>query len=158
MKSLGSWLLTIFVVMFWGFRVVMAVVESVGGTPVFPISNVTFEVVLLFTTLPLIILIVKRVAFGGLLYFGSYAAYFGYDLVKYAIQLFKGEALGVEAYSALFIDVIAIAISFLVLADLVFNKYRGNKLGDKKTDWFFKNSDYDRKFDERADRNEYKMR
>ena len=28
---------------------------------------------------------------------------------------------------------------------------------DKKTDWFFKNSDYDRKYDDRADRNEYKF-
>ena len=28
---------------------------------------------------------------------------------------------------------------------------------DKKTDWFYKNEQFDRKFDERADRNEYKF-
>ena len=28
---------------------------------------------------------------------------------------------------------------------------------DKKTDWFYKNEKFDRQFDERADRNEYKF-
>ena len=28
---------------------------------------------------------------------------------------------------------------------------------DKKTVWFYKNEQYDRKFDERADRNQYRL-
>ena len=157
MKSLASWLFTIFAIMFWLFRVAVIVADSVGGNLGFPIPNAGYELILLFVTLPCFILIVKRVPFGGLIYFITYLLYFGVDIYKAIMQIIGGENIPISSYLGLMISVMAVALSFAVLADLVFNKNRANNLGDKKTDWFFKNSDYDRKLDERADKNNYKI-
>ena len=38
------------------------------------------------------------------------------------------------------------------------NSYQGDtKVNVKKEDWFYANEEYDRKFDERADRNQYRL-
>jgi len=44
-----------------------------------------------------------------------------------------------------------------VLFDLLFDKNRKEHPVDKKTDWFYKNENFDRKLDERADKNHYKF-
>ena len=156
MKSLASWLLTIFMVMFWLFRAVITVVDAVGGEMGFPIPNSSIEVILLFITLPLIVLVVKRIALAGLAYLIAYGFYFGTEIYKIIMPVLEGEQIGNNQLMNLFISTLAITLAFCVLADLVINKNRGNKLGDKKTDWFFKGEEYDRQFDERADRNNYK--
>ena len=48
--------------------------------------------------------------------------------------------------------ILPIAAEFDVLLD------KGRKLNptDKKTDWFYKNEEYDRKLDDRADKNNYR--
>ena len=158
MKSLASWLFTIFAIMFWGYRVILAITESLGIDMGVTIPNTAIEIVLLFTTLACMILIIKRMRLGGLIYFVSYLIYFGQDIYAYGMKLIAGEALEQDELGRIFMATLGITISFLVLADLVLNKHRANKLGDKKTDWFFKGEQYDRQFDERADRNEYKTR
>lgn len=45
----------------------------------------------------------------------------------------------------------------LTFLDILVNKNRNLGSGTKKADWFYKNEDYDRKFDERADRNQYRL-
>ena len=41
--------------------------------------------------------------------------------------------------------------------DIFLNKDRKGSTRDKKTDWFYTNKDYDRKLDDRADKNQYKF-
>lgn len=41
--------------------------------------------------------------------------------------------------------------------DLILDKNRKAHPVDKKTDWFYKNKDFDRQYDERADKNQYKF-
>ena len=41
--------------------------------------------------------------------------------------------------------------------DIFLNKDRKGSTKDKKTDWFYTNEQYDRKLDERADKNQYKF-
>ena len=43
-----------------------------------------------------------------------------------------------------------------VLLDLLMDKNRKNHPKDKKTDWFYDNEQFDRKMDERADKNNYR--
>lgn len=50
-----------------------------------------------------------------------------------------------------------IVIPFLVFADIVIQKSRFHS-ADRDTDWYYENEKYDRKFDERADRNQYKIK
>ena len=60
-------------------------------------------------------------------------------------------------YLDMLISFIGLILPILVLFDLLLDKNRKAHPSDKKTDWFYKNKDYDRQFDKRADRNEYKF-
>ena len=60
-------------------------------------------------------------------------------------------------YLTLFVSFIGVLIPFLTVMDIFLNKNRAGAAKDKKTDWFYKNKDYDRQYDERADRNQYKF-
>lgn len=54
---------------------------------------------------------------------------------------------------------IGILISFSNMISLLTNKNRANTSGKKikKTDWFYKNEQFDRQMDERADKNNYRL-
>ena len=52
---------------------------------------------------------------------------------------------------------IGVLIPLLTFLDILINKNRRKFGADKKTDWFYKNEKYEREFDERADRNQYKL-
>ena len=43
-----------------------------------------------------------------------------------------------------------------VLFEMLIEKNRMAHPVDKKTDWFYKNEEYDRKLDDRADKNNYR--
>ena len=62
----------------------------------------------------------------------------------------------IEIYTNLFFDAIGILIPLVALIDVLLDKNRKLNPTDKKTDWFYKNKDYDRKLDERADKNNYR--
>ena len=47
-------------------------------------------------------------------------------------------------------------LAIAVLLDLLVDKNRKLNPKDKKTDWFYKNEEYDRKLDDRADKNNYR--
>ena len=153
MRTFANWMVAMFMIMYWGFRVVVAYqAANYADFFVKPI-NLTVEIILLFVTVVCIILVFKRKLIGGIIYFLSYLAYFGTDLFKAIMPVFSGEDVSVDYMSA-FTSFLAIVLAFAVLLDLAVDK--GRKPKDKKTDWFYTNKDYDRQFDDRADRNNYK--
>ena len=140
MKSLADWLVVIFMFMFWAFRVVVEYMYSTGraffATPI----NETTEIILLFVTLFCIFLVIKREHIGGIIYFISYALYFGTDLYKNVkVVLDNNDPLS----------------SISVMIDLLADHLK--KPDDKKTEWFYNNKDLDRKVDEREDKNHYRL-
>ena len=44
----------------------------------------------------------------------------------------------------------------VLVNDLLLDKNRKENPKDKKTDWFYKNEEFDRKLDDRADKNNYR--
>ncbi len=156
MKSLFSYLITMFGAMFWIFRVVVTVAYSMDWA--FPITPLNFyvEIIILFVTLICMIFIIKRNIFGALAYFLIYGFYFGTDLYNGVMNIVNGQPVASD-YLSLFVSFLGILIPFLTVMDIFLNKNRGGSTNDKKTDWFYKNKDYDRKFDDRADRNQYKF-
>lgn len=153
MRTFANWMIAMFMIMYWGFRVVVAYqAANYADFFVKPI-NLTIEIILLFVTVVCIVLVFKRKLIGGIIYFLSYLAYFGTDLIQTVIPVFSGEAVELEAMSA-FTSFLGIILAFAVLLDLAVDK--GRKPKDKKTDWFYTNKDYDRDYDDRADRNNYR--
>ena len=155
MKNLTSYLFVMFMVMFWVFRIIVAFCYNLGVNFVAQPTDLTFEIILLFLTFIAIILVIKRSMLGALIYLVGNGLYFGTTIFNILTRL--GENGTLTEYSNLIFSAIGIILPILVLFDLLLDKNRKDHPVDKKTDWFYKNKDFDRKFDERADRNEYKF-
>lgn len=156
MTSLFSYLLTFLAIMFWGFRAIVTVLYQLDREFFTTPLNTTYEIILLFLTLPCLILVVKRNIVGAAAYLGLYATYFGAALYEYLTSS-VASGFDIATGANLIFTVIGVLIPLLTFLDILVNKNRNIGSGNKKADWFYKNEDYDRKFDERADRNQYRL-
>ena len=159
MKNFSTIILVMFVAMFWFFRMVVAFMYEIGQDlgGIVP-YNQQMEIILLFVVLLCMILIVKRKMIGALIYLVAYGIYFGTGLVSsFGAMANPGEGLiDVTIYLNGFISLVGIVLPIAVLLDLLLDKNRKAHPKDKKTDWFYKNEQFDRKLDERADKNNYR--
>ena len=159
MKKFSTWLLVMFMVMFWVFRIIVTLTSELnidfGG--IVPL-NKEMEIALLFAFLMCVILVVKRNIIGGLLYLLLYGMYFGVYLFNNINSIITADETmqSVSVYMNTFISLIGMIIPIAVLLDLLADKGRKSNPKDKKTDWFYNNENYDRKMDERADKNNYR--
>lgn len=157
MKKLSTYLLTFFMIMFWGFRVILALSDGLGRDMGISVPNSNIEIILLFVTLVCIVLVIKRKIVGSLLYLLIYGAYFGPVFIGQIMTIATaGDQLDINFYLDFIVSFIGLVIPIAVLFDMLLDKNRMNHPTDKKTDWFYKNEEYDRKMDERADKNNYR--
>ena len=155
MKSLTSYLLVAFMVMFWVFRIVIAFTTSMQIDIGFIPMNMNIEIILLFVFIPCIILVIKRSLIGAVIYLVSYGAYFGVDLLNIVIGIMSGVTTLVE-YTRAITSFIGVILPIAVVFNLLVDKARMAHPVDKKTDWFYNNKEFDRKLDSRADKNQYR--
>ena len=160
MKNFSTWMLVMFMVMFWILRIIVALAFELNWNfaGIEPVNGqVQYEVILLFVTLVCIILVIKRKMIGGLLYLLSYGIYFGIDIVDNLQNVFTAlETVDINLYINLFMSLLGIIIPVAVMFDLIMDKNRKLHPKDKKTDWFYANEKFDRQLDERADKNNYR--
>jgi len=162
MANFSTWLITIFMVMFWLFRAIVALCTQFSIDFLGIVAyNFNWEVMIAFGTLVCIVLIVKRKMIGALLYLMLYGVYFGEHFITNIIPLVQGQAvLSTNFVMNLFADIIAIVLALFVLLDMLVDKGRKANPIDRKTDWYFKNEKYDEELkarDQREDKNEYKF-
>ena len=112
------------------------------------------EIILSFVVLVCIVLIVRRKLIGALIYLLAYGMYFGVDVINNIQTVLNGASM--ETALNVFISIIGIILPIAVLADLLLDKGRKANPKDKKTDWFYNNEQFDRKLDERSDKNNYR--
>ena len=158
MKNFSTWILVMFMVMFWIFRVMVALAAKLKWDigRILPL-NQQMEVILLFVVLVCIILVIKRKLIGGLLYLLAYGLYFGVDIVNNVQNIFTAlETVDINLYINLFMSLIGVILPVAVMLDLLMDKNRKLHPKDKKTDWFYANEKFDRQLDERADKNNYR--
>lgn len=159
MRNFSTWLLVMFMIMFWAFRAIVAVAAEFGMdfAGFHPLNN-QMEIILLFVVLVCMILVVKRKLVGGLIYLLGYGMYFGVDLYNNIMMMLEaGEDVSMMSiYANSFASVLGMILAIAVLLDLLVDKGRKANPKDKKTDWFYKNEKFDRKLDDRADKNNYR--
>ena len=83
----------------------------------------------------------------------TYVGYFGmflYNIIN------RGD-ITPDDYLNILISILCVIIPVFIFLDIGLNRNQKNVSLDKKTDWFYKNKKFDREFDERADRNQYKF-
>ena len=154
MKNVTTYLFVMFMAMFWIFRIIVAFCYNLGVNFAVIPTDLNMEIVLLFLTFIAMILVIKRSTLGGIIYLIGNGLYFGTDIFNSITQMTNGGALNYGNFFASFLGVI---IPLLVLFDLLLDRNRKEHPVDKKTDWFYKNKDFDRQYDERADKNQYKF-
>ena len=62
----------------------------------------------------------------------------------------------INNYLSLLIALVGVIIPLAAFFDVLLDRNRKAHPVDKKTDWFYKNEQYDRQLDERADKNNYR--
>lgn len=155
MKNLSSWLIAIFAFAFWAFRVIVTVLYSMGKELVLIPTDMTMEIVLLFITFICICFIPKRKVLPVLIYLIAHLFYYGMYIYQNVIAIINNTA-PLNIYMDLFVALIGVIIPIAAFFDVLLDKSRKANPMDKQTDWFYKNKDYDRKLDDRADKNQYR--
>lgn len=151
-----GYMITTFAGVFWIIRLAIALIFTADVEfPIVPL-NMTFEIVVLFITFICIILIAKRKMFGAVVYLITQGAYFGVDTYKNIQAIVEGTPQTAN-YVSLFISAIAVIIPILAIMDIGLSSGKKGSGKNKKTDWFYGTDEYDRKFDDRADKNQYKF-
>ena len=155
MKNLSSWLIAIFAFMFWAFRVITTVMYSLGNEFAAVPMDMTMEIVLLFVTFICICFITKRNLISACIYLVAHGLYYGYYLYQNIMGILGG-AESMNSYLSMLIAFIGVLIPIAAFFDVLLDKNRKAHPVDKQTDWFYKNKEFDRKMDERADKNQYR--
>jgi len=162
MANFSTWLLTIFMVMFWLFRAIVALCTQFSVDLLGLVAyDFNMEVILAFITLLCIVLVVKRKLIGSLIYLMLYGVYFGEHFIVEIVNLVQGQtALTMDMSLNLISDLVGIALALFVVLDILVDKGRKTNPIHKQTDWYFKNEKYDEELkarDQREDKNEYKF-
>lgn len=155
MISLISYLLTFLDILFWVFRAIATLMFQLDRDFFTQPLEVNLEIALLFVTLPCLIGIVKRNRAFAAIYFALYASYFGTALYNVYINCTE-TGFNIVNSSDLLCTFFGVLLPLLTFLDVFFNKNRGLGHGAHREDGFYANEKYDRKFDERADRNQYR--
>ena len=98
MKTLFSYLVIMFVILFWILRVVVTLAATAGASFVLTPLNTNIEIVLLFVTLVCIVLIIKRNMIGAVIYLLSYGVYFGVDLYTNVSNILNRGSCNIKLY------------------------------------------------------------
>ena len=162
MSNFSTWLLAIFMFMFWLFRVIIALCTQFSIDMLGIVAyDLKVEIIISFLIVICIVLVIKRKLIGAFIYAIIYGVYFGQPLfVNIMPILQKTTTLTVDISMNLFSDFIAILLALFVVIDMLVDKGRKANPIDRKTDWYYKNEKYDeelKKRDSREDKNEYKF-
>lgn len=156
--SIISLMITILSIVFWLFRLVVCVAETLELDFFCKSLNLTLEIGVLFLTVPCIMFVFKRNLIGAASYMALYISYFGTALYNTLNQVNPEQGLNVTGTVDLVFAISGIVLGVLTFIDVLINKNRASLVGgsSKTTDWYYKDSKYDRQYDERADRNQYR--
>lgn len=155
MRNFTTWLIVIFGFMFWGFRVAGAFAAGTGMDFMIKPMDLAIEIPVLFISFTCICFIIKRKILAAIIYLVTHGFYYGVFLYQNINTILYGQVTE-ENYISIFFSFIGILPPILALLDLVLDKSRTMRPKDKKTDWYYGNEKYDRKMDERADKNNYR--
>lgn len=157
MKRMSSWLLIFFMAMFWIFRIIVAIEtqqeSTLGG---FVSFNFNIEIITIFITIACFILILRRNLIGAVAYLGTYIYYFGSYLAVDAMPKLMNSQTDIALVQNAAVAALGILIALFVFIDVLIDRKDADKHKDKKTDWFFEGDKFDRKLDDRADKNQYR--
>ena len=155
MRTMSNYLIIMLSVMLFIFRLIVVITTKMGIEFMVHAININYEIALLLIMLVSIILMSKNKLSGAIIFVVSSLAYYGPTLLT-QITFAMSNTISIEVAMELVISLICIVIPIFAFFIIAFAKEQEKRPVDKKTDFFYKNEAYDRKYDERADRNNYR--
>lgn len=155
MKTMANYLIIMLSVMLFIFRLIVVFTTTMGIEFAVTSLNVNLEIGLLFVMLICIILISRNKLSGAVILTVSSIAYYGADILQKFTYISQNN-VSIEMAMELVISVVCVIIPIFAFFIIAFAKEQEKRPVDKKTDFFYKNEAYDRKYDERADKNNYR--
>ena len=154
MKKFSTYLLVMFMIVFWIIRIIITIASQMGKdflgmTPI----NEGFEIAVtstLFQNKDWMVTFMANLSSNR-----SKITELSEDVTN-KLSIMSHDALTVAQSTDLMFSMIGIILPLAVLIDLLLDKNRKENPTDKKTDWFYKNEEFDRKLDDRADKNNYR--
>lgn len=152
-----SLMITILSIAFWLFRLVVCVLETLEIDFICKSLNLGLEIAVLFLSIPCFIFVFKRNIIGAAAYMAVQVSFFGTALFNTINKVNAEQNLNVANDIDEICAYFAIALGVFTFLDVLINKYRKTiSKASKETDWYYKNDKYDREYDERSDRNQYR--
>ena len=126
--ELLSYMVNMFAIMFWLFRVYVALMVSSGSEIQFTTPGLELEITVIFITLISIFMIFKRNLIFASIYLGTYFAFF-----TYGIALMNGNISTNKQLLNAMVMIAGIIIALLNFLDVMFNKNRKGSTKDNLT-------------------------
>lgn len=155
MKMMSHYLIIMLSVMLFVFRLIVLFTTTMGIEFVVQSFNVNFEIAYILLMLVCIVLMSRSKLTGSVIFLVSSLLYLGPTLWNQFTYLADHQAT-MELATQMIVTVICLLIPIFSFFIIAFAKQQEKKPVDKKTDFFYKNEAYDRKYDERADKNNYR--
>ena len=155
MRTMSNYLIIMFSIMLFIFRLIVVFTSTMGIEFIVEPINVNYEIALLFIMIISIILMSKNKLSGAIILVVASIAYYGPSLLEQITSL--STSTSTEIVMQAIISIVCLIIPIFAFFIIAFAKEQEKRPVDKKTDFFYKTDAYDRKYDERADRNNYRI-
>jgi len=155
MRSMANYLIIMLTIMLFIFRMIVVFTTILGIDFMVQAINVNYEMGLLLIMIVSIILMSKNKLSGSIILLIASLAYYGPSLLEQITHI-TSNAVSLETKLQAIISLICITIPTFAFFIIAFAKEQEKRPVDKKTDFFYKTDAYDRKYDERADKNNYR--
>ena len=155
MRTMSNYLIIMLSVMIFIFRLIVVFTTTMGIEFAVTSLNVNLEIGLLFVMLICIILMTRNKLAGAVILTVSSIVYYGADIFQ-KFTYISQNSVSMDVAMELIISVICVIIPIFAFFIIAFAKEQEKRPVDKKTDFFYKTDRYDRKYDERADKNNYR--
>lgn len=154
MRTMSNYLIIMLSILLFIFRLVVVFTATMGIEFMVQPINVEYEIALLFVMIISIILMSKNKLSGAIILTIASIAYYGPTLLTQITNLSAGA--NIETAMQAIISIVCVIIPVFAFFIIAFAKEQEKRPVDKKTDFFYKTDKYDIKYDERADRNNYR--
>ena len=150
MKKVMNKFVVALMIVFLLFRIVVAVKAKEGEYFIVQPIDPTVEIALIFITFICILLVMRRLKVGSVIYALTYFAYFGVDIYNQIMNVINDGSFSLNVGTNFTVSVLGIIMGILAIMNIASYK-------DKQTEWFYDNKDLDRKVDEKSDHNNYRI-
>ena len=154
-KDVSNYMVLMLMAIFWAVRLIATYCAATGKDFMITPKDQTMEIILLFVVVVCAVLVYRRNIIGGIIYLAAHAIYFGPDLVDQIIKLIQEPGFRLDDSLNMVFSALGIILAVATVMSLVYDKMKTPT--GKKTEWFYDSKETDRKLDERADHNNYKL-